>query len=112
MPKIRTFPWSILRRGSARTMWQTNAGRNSINRRALFSSAKLRRSTPSSGPKSDTIQNQQKLCLGCKVHGHGQPVFDEDFGPFFIKFCSYFPYNAKLCLNGPNMPNVNSNGKA
>lgn len=25
---------------------------------------------------------------------------DEDFGPFFIKFCSYFPYFAKLCLNG------------
>lgn len=26
--------------------------------------------------------------------------FDKDFGPFFIKFCSYFPYTAKLCLNG------------
>jgi hypothetical protein len=26
--------------------------------------------------------------------------FDTDFGPFFIKFCSYFPYNAKLCING------------
>jgi hypothetical protein len=25
---------------------------------------------------------------------------DADFGPFFLKFCSYFPYNAKLCLNG------------
>ena len=25
---------------------------------------------------------------------------DEDFGPFFLKFCSYFPYPAKLCLNG------------
>ena len=25
---------------------------------------------------------------------------DRDFGPFFLKFCSYFPYNAKLCLNG------------
>jgi hypothetical protein len=25
---------------------------------------------------------------------------DRDFGPFFIKFCSYFPYNAKACLNG------------
>ena len=25
---------------------------------------------------------------------------DEDFGPFFIKFCSYFPYGAKLCING------------
>ncbi|MGH3967107.1 MAG: hypothetical protein ACRDTV_03055 [Mycobacterium sp.] len=25
---------------------------------------------------------------------------DDDFGPFFLKFCSYFPYNAKLCING------------
>jgi len=25
---------------------------------------------------------------------------DEEFGPFFLKFCSYFPYNAKLCING------------
>jgi hypothetical protein len=25
---------------------------------------------------------------------------DEDMGPFFLKFCSYFPYNAKLCING------------
>jgi len=25
---------------------------------------------------------------------------DDDFGPFFIKFCTYFPYNAKICLNG------------
>lgn len=27
-------------------------------------------------------------CRGCR------------FGPFFLKFCSYFPYNAKLCVNG------------
>jgi hypothetical protein len=25
---------------------------------------------------------------------------DRDFGPFFLKFCSFFPYGAKLCLNG------------
>jgi hypothetical protein len=25
---------------------------------------------------------------------------DTDFGPFFLKFSSYFPYNAKLCVNG------------
>src|SRR6478672_11994614 len=25
---------------------------------------------------------------------------DADFGPFFIKFCTYFPYTAKLCING------------
>ena len=23
-----------------------------------------------------------------------------DFGPFFLKFCSHFPFNAKLCING------------
>jgi hypothetical protein len=26
--------------------------------------------------------------------------FDCDFGPFFLKFCTYFPYTAKLCING------------
>jgi hypothetical protein len=25
---------------------------------------------------------------------------DRDFGPFFLKFSTYFPYNAKLCVNG------------
>jgi hypothetical protein len=25
---------------------------------------------------------------------------DQDFGPFFIKFSSYFPYTAKFCFNG------------
>jgi hypothetical protein len=25
---------------------------------------------------------------------------DKDFGPFFLKFCTYFPYTAKLCING------------
>lgn len=27
-------------------------------------------------------------------------VVDRDFGPFFLKFGTYFPYNAKLCFNG------------
>jgi hypothetical protein len=27
-------------------------------------------------------------------------ALDRDFGPFFVKFCTYFPFNAKLCLNG------------
>src|SRR5271166_3951829 len=27
-------------------------------------------------------------------------ALDEDFGPFFLKLCTYFPYNAKLCING------------
>lgn len=27
-------------------------------------------------------------------------VVDEDFGPLFIKFSGYFPYTARVCLNG------------
>jgi hypothetical protein len=27
-------------------------------------------------------------------------AIDEDFGPFFLKFSSYFPYTGRLCLNG------------
>ncbi|MDA0813119.1 MAG: hypothetical protein O3C21_12130 [Verrucomicrobia bacterium] len=26
--------------------------------------------------------------------------YDRNFGPFFIKYRSYFPYNGKLCING------------
>jgi hypothetical protein len=26
--------------------------------------------------------------------------FSKDFEPFFLNFCSYFPYNAKLCFKG------------
>jgi hypothetical protein len=34
------------------------------------------------------------------VHQYYFYCIDDNFGPFFLKFCSYFPYNAKLCLNG------------
>jgi len=27
-------------------------------------------------------------------------LLDRDFGPLFIKFCAYFPYAVKVCLNG------------
>jgi hypothetical protein len=27
-------------------------------------------------------------------------IYDDDFGPLFIKFSSYFPYSARVCLNG------------
>ena len=28
---------------------------------------------------------------------------DRDFGPFFLKFCNYFPFNAKLCMKRPRI---------
>jgi hypothetical protein len=27
-------------------------------------------------------------------------LVDADFGPMWLKYCTYFPYNAKVCLNG------------
>ncbi len=37
-------------------------------------------------------------------HCHGEPLLHlrprRRLRTFFIKFCSYFPYNAKLCING------------
>lgn len=27
-------------------------------------------------------------------------ILERDFGPLFIKFCAYFPYAVKVCLNG------------
>jgi hypothetical protein len=33
---------------------------------------------------------------------------DRDCRPFFLKFSTYFPYNAKLCLNGHEYANSNS----
>ena len=34
------------------------------------------------------------------VNRHYVYLVDAEFGPLFVKFCSYFPYNAKLCING------------
>ena len=34
---------------------------------------------------------------------------DRDFGPFFLKFCTYFPFNAKLCLNGHEYASLHQN---
>jgi len=36
----------------------------------------------------------------CPVNHYYFYCVDRDFGLFFIKFCSYFPYNARLCCNG------------
>ena len=42
-----------------------------------------------------------KICCGLgAVPGGLFYLVDEDFGPLFIKFASYFPYTARVCLNG------------
>jgi hypothetical protein len=53
---------------------------------------------------------QEKMCVPRTIHWIAYSTamvnayyfycLDEDFGPFFLKFGSLFPYPAKLCLNG------------
>ena len=54
----------------------------------LFRTRKRRRADGSSYPwiAAETGVVNQYYCY----------CVDEDFGPFFLKFCSYFPFNAKL----------------
>ena len=59
-------------------------------------------------------QEKAQAFNGKKVNGRfefnrDKPVYvnhyyfyldDEDFGPLFVKVCSYAPWGIKLCLNG------------
>lgn len=38
--------------------------------------------------------------ISARVNQYYFYAIDADFGPFFLKFSSYFPYGAKLCING------------
>ena len=54
-----------------------------------------KRTNPATGKKYPWIVRSTAMVNHYYFYG-----IDEDFGPFFLKFCSYFPYNAKLCING------------
>src|SRR5271166_5181508 len=54
-----------------------------------------KRTNPETGQKYPWIVKSTAMVNHFYCYG-----IDDDFGPFFLKFCSYFPYNAKLCING------------
>ena len=54
-----------------------------------------RRRSPKTGQSYPWIVRSTAMVNHYYVYG-----VDRDFGPFFIKFCTYFPFNAKLYLNG------------
>src|SRR5258708_2154056 len=54
-----------------------------------------RRTNPATGRKYSWLVRSTAMVNHFYCYG-----IDDDFGPFFLKFGSYFPYNAKLCLNG------------
>jgi hypothetical protein len=55
----------------------------------------VRRRNPATGQAYAWLVGKNALVNHFYVY-----CFDDDFGPFFVKFCSYFPYTAKLCING------------
>ena len=54
-----------------------------------------RRRSPTTGRPYPWIVRRSAMVNNYYIY-----AVDCDFGPFFLKFCSYFPFNAKLCLNG------------
>ena len=71
--------------------------------RACSSLAKLRRRPRFSAPRNDGTRTGVYPWIirsTAMVNHYYVYILDRDFGPLFIKFCSYFPYPAKLCLNG------------
>jgi hypothetical protein len=53
-----------------------------------------RRTNPATGARYPFIVSATAVVNQFYFYG-----LDDDFGPFFIKFCSYFPYTAKICVN-------------
>ncbi|HWT77900.1 MAG TPA: hypothetical protein VN648_03740, partial [Candidatus Methylomirabilis sp.] len=54
-----------------------------------------KRRNPDTGQRYPWIVSRTSMVNHFYFYG-----LDKDFGPFFLKFCTYFPYNAKLCING------------
>jgi hypothetical protein len=54
-----------------------------------------RRLNPATGCKYSWLVRSTAMVNHFYFYG-----IDDDFGPFFLKFGSYFPYTAKLCING------------
>ncbi len=57
------------------------------------------RTTKGHGPRS-ADRYPRLLRTTAMVNQYYFYGIDQDFGPFFFKFSSYFPYTAKFCLNG------------
>src|ERR1700680_355200 len=54
-----------------------------------------RRRSPTTGRPYPWIVRRSAMVNNYYIY-----AVDRDFGPFFLKFCSYFPFTAKLYLNG------------
>jgi hypothetical protein len=54
-----------------------------------------RRQSPKTGQPYPWIVRSTAMVNHYYIYG-----VDRDFGPFFLKFCTYFPFNAKLYVNG------------
>jgi hypothetical protein len=54
-----------------------------------------RRRDPATGKRYPWLYQEQAMVNHWYFYG-----FDADFGPFFIKFCGYFPYTGQVYFNG------------
>ena len=89
---------------SARTTSRSSTCGSSTPTKACCTSGGRRRRpgwcAPSVGAAATGMTYPWVVDASAMVNHYYFYCVDDDFGPFFLKFCSYFPYNAKLCING------------
>ena len=101
--KVNRVPWIDFVKGQRKDDVMHEQLEHFTATRVSCSSGGHRRKPPV--PHRETPRRQRRfLPVDRQDHRAGNHFYffcvDADFGPFFLKFCSYFPYNAKLCLNG------------
>ena len=98
-------PWVDFAKGQRKDdVMHEHLARFDRRRRGCCSSGERRRRPGCSAPSAAATPTATRIRGSCSTTGVVNQFYfyavDADFGPFFLKFCSYFPYNAKLCLNG------------
>ena len=101
----RSVPLIQFEKGQRKDEVMAEQLRHLTSPKAWCSSARPRKRLPYSAPSErrnpETGQRYPWIVRSTAMVNHYYwYCLDRDFGPFFLKFCSYFPYNAKLCLNG------------
>ena len=98
------WTWSGSPRGRARTRSPRVPGGESGGDQILFVGVAqektriwrtARRRDPVTGKPYPWLYQDQAMVNHWYFYG-----FDADFGPFFIKFCGYFPYTGQIYFNG------------
>ena len=101
--RARSAPLSCVQQLGARSVIPAKRGKKTSRIHGIRAEMRDQPSVRSPAAHQADACSRSVGKLGFRGCGRGGLVtvpLCRDFGPFFLKFCSYFPYNAKLYMNG------------